>query len=98
MSVKISLQALFSPKLSDSFLLRGSILRNTKQKTFWIDLTEWVIHFRPIQIAFPFIFSNLQPLVTERIAQLRFNAFLIPYILFVNCVKIVDLSFISRVK
>jgi len=41
-----------------------------KQKTLPIDLTEWVIHFRPIQIVFYSIFSNLQPLVTERIAQL----------------------------
>ena len=62
---------LLSPKLSDSFLLRGSILLNMKQKTLRIDLTEWVIHFRPIQIVFHSIFSNLLPLVTERIAQLR---------------------------
>ena len=30
-----------------------------------------VIHVRPIQIVFHSIFSNLQPFVTERIAQLR---------------------------
>ncbi|HBF42215.1 MAG TPA: hypothetical protein DDW42_01045 [Desulfobacteraceae bacterium] len=42
-----------------------------KQKTLRIDLTEWVIHFRSIQIVFHSIFNNLQPLVTERIAQIR---------------------------
>ena len=34
-------------------------------------LTEWMIHFCPIQIVFHSIFSKLQPLVTERIAKPR---------------------------
>ena len=70
----LSGQLLLNPKLSDSFLLRGCILLNMEQKTLWIDLSEWVIHFRPIQIGFHSIFSNLLPLVTERIAQLRARA------------------------
>ena len=60
----------FIPILSDSFLLQGSLFLNMKQKTPRIDLTKWVIHFHLIQIVFHFIFRNLQPLVTERIAQL----------------------------
>jgi len=42
-----------------------------KQKTLRIDLAEWVIHFRPIQIVFPSIFTNLHTLVMKKIAQLR---------------------------
>ena len=36
-------------------------------------LSDFFLLLRPIQIVFHFIFSNLQPLVTERIAQLRFK-------------------------
>ena len=46
-----------------------------KQETLWTDLAEWVIHFRPTQIVFHSILSNLLPLVTERIAQLRLKSY-----------------------
>ena len=59
--------------LNDFFINSGKIDESEAKKNFESNSLKGLLHFRPLRIVFCFIFSNLQPLVTERMDQYRLN-------------------------